>query len=138
MELRFWVVGIILFSGIFGLMTIAFHDAASGYGAVNVTNPELEAKYNRIAEQEDLVESLKSTTEGPSGLQILNILGTLFTATIGVLSAVLSSLTFLPSITADFASDFGVPTVVTNLFFTMVGLIITTLIIFAILNSARK
>lgn len=137
-ELRYWIVSLILFSGSFALMTIAFHDAASGYDAHNVTNPDIEERYNRLSEHQDLVSNLQETTGGEEGLQILNVLGTVFTATIGVLNAVLASITFIPSVFANFAADFGIPTIVTNTFFTIAGLIITVLIIFAILNAIRR
>ena len=135
MELRFWVISLILFSGVFALMVIAFHDAASGYGTVNVTNPEIEARYNQLSDQQDLVENLKDTTGGEEGLNILNALGTVFTATIGVLNLVLASIVFIPNVFSNFASDFGIPSEVVNTFFIIGGLIITVLIIFAILNA---
>lgn len=137
-ELRYWIVSLILFSGIFALLTIAFHDAASGYGATNMTNPEIENRYNQLSEQEDLVSNLQDTTSNEGGLQVLNVLGTVFTATIGVLNLVLASITFIPTVFANFASDFGIPTEITAIFFTIAGLIITTLIIFAILNAIKR
>jgi hypothetical protein len=138
MELRFWVIAIILFSGVFALMTLAFHDAASEYDVQNITNPAIEARYDKLSEQESLVENLQSTVSGEEGLKVLNVLGTVFTATIGVLNAVLSSITFIPNVFANFAADFGIPTEVSNLFFTISLLIITVLIIFAILNGIRR
>ncbi|MEX0597450.1 MAG: hypothetical protein WD512_13225 [Candidatus Paceibacterota bacterium] len=137
-ELRYWVVSLILFSGVFALMIIAFHDAADGYGVTNITNSEIEERYNQLSEQESLVENLQETTGGEEGLQILNLLGTVFTATIGVLNLVLASVTFIPTVFANFASDFGIPTQVTNIFFTIAALIITVLIIFAILNAIKR
>jgi len=137
-ELRYWVISLILFSGVFALMVIAFHDAADGYGVENVTNPEIEERYNQLSEQESLVDNLQETTGGEEGLKILNVLGTMFTATIGVLNLMLSSVTFLPTVFANFASDFGIPSQVTNTFFIIAGLIITTLIVFAILNAIKR
>jgi len=138
LELRYWVVGMILFSGIFALLVVAFHDAASGYDVENVTSPEIEERYNQLSEQESLVGSLQETTGGEEGLKILNVLGTVFTATIGVLNLMLASVTFIPTVFANFASDFGIPTQVTNIFFTMVTLAITVLIVFAVLNAIKR
>ena len=137
-ELRYWVISLILFSGIFALMVIAFHDAASGYGVENVTSPEIEERYNQLAEQESLVGSIQETTGGEEGLKILNVLGTVFTATIGVLNLVLASITFIPNVFSNFASDFGIPKIVTDTFFTIVALSITVLIIFAVLNAIKR
>lgn len=138
MELRFWIIGIIMFSGVFALMTVAFHDAASGYDRTDLINPELEDRYDQLNEQVELVGGLKDTVSGDEGLKVLNVLGTIFTGTIGVLNAVLASVTFIPTVFANFASDFGIPTIVTNIFFTMVALIITVLLIFAIINAIRR
>lgn len=138
LELRFWVVSLILFSGAFALLVIAFHDAASGYGAENVTNPEIEERYNQLSEQEDLVGNIQEATSGEEGLKILNVLGTVFTATIGVLNLVLASITFIPNVFANFAEDFGIPTQITNIFFTIVSLILTTLVVFAVVNAIRR
>lgn len=138
MELRYWIVSLILFSGVFALMVVALQDASSGYGVKNTTNQEIEARYNKLSEQESLVQNLQDTTADEEGLQVLNVLGTVFTATIGVLNLVLASITFIPDVFANFASDFGIPTQVTSIFFTIVGLIITTLIIFAILNAIKR
>lgn len=136
-ELRFWVVSLILFSGIFALLVVAFHDAASGYGFED-TNPNIESRYNQLEDQQSLVENLKDTTGGEEGLQILNTLGTVFTGTIGVLNLVLASITFIPNVFSNFANDFGIPTQVVNIFFIIASLIATTLIIFAILNAIRR
>lgn len=138
LELRFWIVALILFSGVFSLMVVAFHDAATNYGATNVTNPTIEARYNQLDQQKSLVGNIQNATSGKGGLQVLNTLGTIFTATIGVLNLVLSSLVFIPTVFGGFASDFGIPTQVSNLFFVMVGLIVTTLVIFAILNAIKQ
>lgn len=138
MELRFWVVSIILFSGTFALMIIALQDASSGYNVSNITNSEIESRYNQLSSQKSLVENLQETTSGEEGFKLFNTLGTIFTATIGVLNLVMSSISFVPSVFGNFASDFGIPTQITNLFFTIVGLMITTLIIFAILNAIRR
>lgn len=137
-ELRFWVVSLILFSGIFGLMVIAFQDASSNYQTENISNPEIENRYNQLSEQQSLVENLKETTSAEEGFKLFNALGTIFTATVGVLNLVIASITFIPNVFANFASDFGIPTAVSNVFFIMVGLVITTLIIFAIINSIRR
>jgi len=137
-ELRYWVVALILFSGVFALMVIALQDAGSSYGVSNITSPEIEARYNQLSQQESLVEKLKTTTSSEEGFRLFNVLGTVFTATIGVLNLVLSSITFIPDVFANFASDFGIPTQVVNVFFIMVGLIITVLVIFAILAAVRR
>lgn len=137
-ELRYWVISLILFSGVFALMVIAYQDAASSYGIANITDSEIEERYDQLANQTSLIENLKETTGDDEGLQLLNVLGTIFTATIGILNLMLSSLTFLPSMFANFALDFGIPTEVTNTFFIIVTLVITTLIIFAIANAIRR
>jgi hypothetical protein len=138
LELRHWVISLILFSAMFGFMTLAFHDAATAYDATNLTNPEIEARYNNLEDQQDLVEGFKDTVSGDEGLQLFNLLGTVFTATIGVLNAVFSSVTFIPTVFANFASDFGIPTAVSNMFFTVVSLVLTTLLIFAVLNAIKR
>lgn len=137
-ELRYWVVSIILFSGVFAMMTLAFHDAAAGYNTGNITNPDIEARYNQLESQEEIVAGLKETVGGDEGLNLLNTLGTVFTGTIGVLNAVLSSIVFIPTVFASFALDFGIPTIVSNMFFVVASLVITVLIIFAILNAIRR
>jgi len=137
-ELRYWIVSIILFSGAFAMLVIAFHDAADGYDMLNMTNPEIEARYNQLENQSQLVSDLEETVSGDEGLQLLNALGTIFTGTLGVLNLVFASIAFIPTVFANFASDFGIPTIVTNLFFTVIGLALTVLIIFAILNAIRR
>lgn len=140
-ELRFLVISIIIFSGIFGFLTLAFHDAAScdnGYCNANVTDAELEERYSSLENQTALVTTIKDTTEGSGGLGLLNVLGTVFTATIGVMKAVLASLAIIPNLIGGFAEDFGIPTAVVNLFFVLTGLILTVLVVFAILNSIRR
>ncbi len=138
MELRYWVIALILFSGVFALMVIAFQDAASGYNVTGVSNPEIEERYNQLSEHQDLVEEIQEAATGDEGLQLFNTLGTIFTATIGVLNLMLASVTFIPNVFANFASDFGIPTQITNIFFTMAALIVTVLVIFAILNAIRR
>lgn len=137
-ELRYWVVAIILFSVVFAFMIIAFHDAAAGYDVEGITNPDIESRYDRLSEQESLVGKLQETTSGEEGFRLFNTLGTIFTATIGVLNLVLASVSFIPNVFSNFASDFGIPTQITNLFFIGVTLILTTLIIFAILNAIKR
>lgn len=137
-ELRYWVISLILFSGAFAMLVLSFHDVATGYDALNKTIPEIEERYNKLNQQKELVSGFQQTVSGSEGLKLLNVLGTVFTATIGVLNAVLSSITFIPTMFASFASDFGIPTAVTNLFFVVLSLILLTLIIFAILNAIRR
>ncbi len=137
-ELRYWVVSIILFSGVFAMMVLAFHDAANGYDVTNATIPEIEGAYNKLEDQQALVEGLKDTVSGDEGLKLFNVLGTVFTATIGVLNAVFTSIIFIPEVFASFGSHFGIPTAVTTVFFTVLGLAITVLIIFSILNAIRR
>jgi len=139
-ELRFWIISLILFSGIFGLLVIAFQDIVSpnNYDVPNLSNPTIESQYNQLQSQENLIGNLSSTISGPGGLKPINTLGTVFTATIGILNLVFSSLNFIPETFINFGSTFGIPTTVSRMFFTIVFLIFTTLIIFSILNSIRK
>lgn len=138
LELRFLLIGMVLFSGVFALMVLGFQDVAFNYDATNLSNPEIEERYNQLAQQQSLVQNVQDSVSGEEGLQLLNVLGTIFTGTVGVLNLMITSITFIPDLFVNFASDFGIPKVVTQIFFTIVGLIITILIIFAILNALRR
>lgn len=135
MEIKSWVIATVLFSGAFALLVLMSSDAVTESGATGILNPELEARYNRLAESAALVGSLSETIKQPGGLSLVGEVRSLFQATIGVVNAVFNSLVLIPVVTTNFASDFGIPSIVTTLFFTIGTIIITVAIVFAILNA---
>lgn len=135
MEVKTWILATILFSGAFAILVLMASDAVDNYGMDNVINSEIEGRYNRLEESKALTDSFSESVQNPEGLTLIGGIRTLFTATIGVANAAFSSLTIIPDLTYNFAEDFGIDSSVTNLFFSIATILITTALIFAILNA---
>ena len=135
-SIRFWVVGLILFSGVIGLFFLTVGSMASEYNAEDlVIDEELEARYGIIDQTTATAETLRSISKQDEGLTLIGGFRVIFRATTGVLNTVLNSLVILPAVFLNVADDFNLDSTVVSLFMIIVFAIITTLIVFEVVSA---
>lgn len=138
LTLKDWVIATLMFSAIFsmGVIMIAGFSLDSGL-ANNMTNPTIESHYNTLNQNLADINQTINAVNQPGGLTLVSGFQAFLGGTVAVFTIILNSMGLMPSIFVNFASDFGVPSIVTTLFFTIAGALIAVIIIFAILNASK-
>ncbi len=135
-SIRFWVVGLILFSGVIGMFFLTVGSMAAEYNAeANVINEDLEERYGIIDQTTATAETLRSVAKQDEGLTLIGGFRVLFRATTGVLNTVLNSLTILPAVFLNAADDFNLDGTIVATLLIIIFAIITTLIVFEVVSA---
>lgn len=138
LTLKDWVVATLMFSAIFsmGIIMIAGFSADSGL-ANNMTNPTIEGHYNKLDQNLADINQTINAVNQPGGLTLVSGFQAFLGGTVAVFTIILNSMGILPAMFINFASDFGVPSIVATLFFTVVAALVAVIVIFAILNASK-
>jgi hypothetical protein len=133
---RDWVLAGLMFGAVFslGIILMSAYSAESG---ANIVDSNIEGHYNQLSNSLYGINQSINALSQPGGFTLTGTLSVFYSAMTTVLNIVFSSIAFVPTLFANFGNDFGIPTVVTNIFFAVVVAGLTVLIIFAILNASK-
>lgn len=138
LTIKDWVIATLMFSAIFSMGIVAITGFSQDSGiANNMTDPAIESHYNTLNQNLADINQTINAVNQPGGLTLVSGFQAFLGGTTAVFTIVLNSMGMIPSLFVNFASDFGIPSIVTTLFFTIVGALIAVVIIFAILNAAK-
>lgn len=138
LTIKDWVIATLMFSAIFSMGIVAITGFSNDSGIPNnVTDPTIESHYNTLNQNLADINQTINAVNQPGGLTLVSGFQAFLGGTTAVFTIVLNSMGMMPAIFVNFASDFGIPSIVTTLFFSIVGALIAVVIIFAILNAAK-
>lgn len=134
---RDFVVALIIFAGVMGLMYLMVGDMGNNYGNPGIVDANFNAHYNNLKALGASTGTMLNTTRSPQGFTLLGNLGTIFSSMITVIGLVFDSITGVGTQVAYASTDLGVPTAVAGIIFPMIILIVTVIIIFVVIGSAK-
>lgn len=132
-----YVVAALIFSGIIALLVVAVGSMASEYENTNVVNEKFAERFDKFENDTFRSEQMWNATTGEGGLSLVGSVEILFFSTFRVIALVFSSVVEAGSQLFGMGEFFGIPTAVSAIFFTLIFAILTTIIIFKILNSVK-
>ncbi len=138
---RDWVMVLILFGTITGLGYLIVEDMASsdsGYNVENMTDENFQENYDTLSDTIDDVYLMQNATSSGEGMNIFSTFTTMFKATFTIISIVFGSFDMVRDTMTNFAEDFGVPSIIANLIFPAILVIIIAIIVFVIISSVSK
>ena len=135
---RNFIIAAILFSGVFALFTAGIIGVADNYQNTDIINEEIASNYNKLTETTDKVELARGTTTTGEGLGFRGTFDVAFAATFTVIQLVFSTLDLYGTVAGSFAGDFGVPTQIVAIFFTIILSILTVIIVWNWLSSISR
>jgi len=136
--LRMWVISLLVLSAIISLAYVMVGNLATTYSTPGIVDSSFSENYDKFAEQTSMMTDIKNATMGEGGLSIINTADLFFGATISVVRLVFGSIATVTSQVFSFGVDFGIPTEIWGIVGTLLVMIITVLVIFAIINAINK
>lgn len=138
LTIRDWVISSLMFGAVFamGALMIVGYSADSGIPN-NMTDSVIVSHYSSLDQNLNTVNQSIAAINQPGGLTLLSGFQAFLGATVSIFNLVLGSMGLIPSLFINFAGDFGIPSVVAVLFFTVASTIIAVIIIFAVLNAGK-
>lgn len=139
MNLRGYVIALILFSGIIAVSYVMFGSLATQYNNSDIVDEDFDTQYNKLSENADKIAEIQDGVRGNSTLaQLTGTTDLLFGSTLTVGNIIFSSFSTMGDQFSNIAIDLGVPTTIINLAFIIAFSIILILVVFAILNAWNK
>ena len=135
------MIMLVLFGAITGLGFLVVSDLASsdnGYNISGVVDSDLEEHYDILGEVSDDIYTAQNATASGEGLSTISTFTIVFKATFSVISIVFGSFDLVNQVFVNFASDFGVPAAVANIFFGSLIIIAIAIIIFVVISSVSQ
>lgn len=139
MNIRGYVIALILFSGIIAIAYITFGSLATQYNNSDIIDPNFDEQYNKLNENADKIANIQDTVNSNSTLaQLIGTTDLLFSSTLTVGSIIFSSFTTMQDQFSNIASDIGIPSSILNLAFIIAFSIIVVIVVFSVLNAWNK
>lgn len=138
LTIKDWVIASVMFGAVFamGALMIVGYSTDSGIPN-NMTDSTLVSHYSSLDSNLNMVNKSIAAINQPGGLTLLSGFQAFLGATVSIFNLVLGSMGLIPSLFINFASDFGIPSEVTTLFFAVASVIISIIVVFAILNAGK-
>lgn len=138
--IRSWVIGILLFSGIFALLFLASSDLLTEYDKTTLIDEGYSDNYNRFSDASedfrDLSVDMKNEESGV--LEIIFGDAGVLKAFYNVLKITFESISILDDLATDFIADFGVPKGIANIIVPLLSMILIIFLIFAFISSINR
>jgi len=138
---RDWIIVLILFgviTGIGALVVVDMADSSTGYNVTNMTDEDFQERYDTLSDTTGDVYKMQNVTASGEGISVISTYTTVFKATFSIISIIFGSFGLANAAMINFAQDFGVPSVIANVIFPALLVIIITIIIFVIISSVSK
>ncbi len=132
-----FVIAMLLFSGTIGLLVLAVGSLANEYENPNIVNEEFSEKFDKFEQDTLRSQEMWNATTGEGGLSLVGSVEILFFSTFRVIQLVFSSVVEAGSQLFSLGEYFGVPSIVSNIFFVMIFATLTVIIIFKILSFVK-
>ena len=134
---RDFVIAMLIFSGVIGLLVISVASIANDYDNPNIINPEFSSKFDNFENDTNRAGGMMDAITGEGGLSLVGTVEVVFFSTFRVISLVLSSIGEAGNQLKGIGVFFGIPLIVADLFFILIFSILTVIIIFKILSFIK-
>lgn len=135
---RDFVLGMLLFSGIIALLVIGLNGFANDYGNNNIVDEEFSDNFDRFNNETANAQELFDAATSDEGLSLIGTFDVLFSSTFTIISLVFGGVSSVGNQIAGFGEYFGIPTSVSQTFFTILLAGLTILIVFIIISSVSR
>lgn len=138
---RDWIIVLILFGVITGIGALIVVDIASsetGYNVTDMADEEFQSRYDTLSKTTSDIYKMQNATASGEGISVISTFTTVFKATFNVISIVFGSFGVANVAMVNFADDFGVPSVIANVIFPAILVLIICVIVFVIISSVSK
>jgi len=138
---RDWIIVLILFGVVVSLGALYVADIASsdnGYNETDLIDENFQSRYDTLSETSENIYQMQNATSSGEGLSTISTFTTTFKATFSVISIVFGSFGIATDTFSNMAMDFGIPSVVANIFFGAVLVILIAVIIFVVISSVSQ
>lgn len=133
-----WVIGLILFSAVIAMYVLMVAEQATLYDNEEIIDEQILENYNKISDSTGIVQDAFESATDTGGLSLVGTFDVLFSSSFTVISLVFNSIPLMTSITASFATDFGIPSEIASIIFPTFLAIITIIIIYRVINSTTR
>lgn len=135
---RDFVISGIFLMGIIAIMVLMFQGIAINYGRSDLIDNGFNEKYNKLSNITSNVQTMLETTRSGSGLSFKGAFDVTFGAAFTAIQLVFSTLGLLQKLFINFASDFGIPSAVSNIVFIVGFSSIAVTLIYVWLSSISR
>ncbi len=138
---RDWVIVLILFgviTGIGALIVIDFANPETGYNVTNMTDENFQSRYDTLTDTTTDIYQMQNATASGEGISVISTYTTVFKATFNIISIIFGSFGIANTAMMNFAEDFGVPSVIANIIFPAILVILIAVIVFVVISSVSK
>jgi hypothetical protein len=132
---RDYVVILVLFGVVVALLYLVTADMASNYNVPNMTDANFQKNYDTLSSSTDSIYKIQTSLNSSEGMSTVSPYFYTFKATFSIISILLGSFSSVNTVFSNFAIDFGVPSIIANIFFPAVVVIMIVVLIFIIVGS---
>jgi len=132
-----FIIAMLIFSGVIGLLVVAVGSLANDYNNPNVINPEFSEKFDNFENNTVRAQEMWNATTGEGGLSLVGTVEVLFFSTFQVISLIFTSVFEAGRQLFGIGEFFGIPSSVSAIFFILLFAILTVIIIFKILSFVK-
>jgi len=138
---RDWIIVLVLFGAVAGmgaLIVIDIADSETGYNVTNMTDENFQERYDTLTDTTTDIYLMQNATSSEEGISVFSTFTTVFKATFNVISIIFGSFSVANTVMINFADDFGVPSVIANVIFPSILVIIIAIIVFVVISSVSQ
>lgn len=138
---RDWIMMLIIFGVITSLGFLFVADMAgtdTGYNVSGMIDEDFQSDYDTLTETTTDVYKMQNATASGEGMSVISTYTAVFKATFSIISLIFGSLGMVNNMLTQFAIDFGVPTVVANIMFPAILVMIIATLVFVIISAVSK
>lgn len=110
----------------------------SGYNTPNVIDSKFSSNYDTLSDSASRVYKMQNATSSPEGLSSVSSTIYVFRSVFSIISLIFGSVSMVNNVFVNFATDFGMPTIIANILFPAIITILLTLLIFVIISSVSQ
>ncbi len=134
-----FVIAGLIFSGIVAFWVIAIADLEQEYPGSNLTSPTFSKNYDKLTQTAESVEVIRSTASSEEGLTFQGAFDVTFGSFFTVVQLILATLGLFVGLGGNISTDFPfISSTVLNIFFILGGAVVTTIIVFKIVNAVGR
>ena len=134
-----FVIAGILFSAIITFFVIAIADVEQQYPDADLTSESFSENYDKLTQTTKSVEIMRSTASSEEGFTFKGAFDVTFGSFFTVVQLVLATLGLYVTMGSNISADFSfLDSIVVDAFFIVGGAILTTVIVFKIVNAVGR
>lgn len=135
---RDWLVAVLLFSGIAGLLFLSISSMATDYGEPQYIDSNFQGSYDQLSNATSDVDSALDAASSKDGLTVVGTVEVLFKSSNTIFSLIFGSLGTARSQVGNFMRDAGVPDPVYRVFAPLILAILTIIIVMIVISSVTR